>query len=95
MELEQSCSFASEVGSIPVSTPQEELRAAVAALPPPPAAMAPYLDKVRSRAHEIEDADVEALKDDGFSEDEIFEQTVAAAVGEGFRRLEAGLRAVG
>ena len=60
-----------------------------------PAAMASYLDKVRTHAHEIEDEHVEALKADGFSEDEIFEQTVAVAVGEGFRRLEAGMRAVG
>ena len=72
----------------------DELRAAVAALPPAPEAMAPYLHKVRARAYAIEDADVEALKAEGFSEDQIFEQTVAAAVGEGFRRLEAGLRAV-
>jgi len=73
----------------------DELRAAVAALPPAPAALAAYIEKVRTRAYEIEDADVEALKADGFSEDEIFEQTVAAAVDEGFRRLEAGMRAVG
>jgi alkylhydroperoxidase family enzyme len=78
-----------------MNAPLDELRAAVAALPPAPAAMASYLEKVRTRAHEIEDADVEALKAEGFSEDEIFEQTVAAAVDEGFRRLEAGLRAVG
>jgi alkylhydroperoxidase family enzyme len=78
-----------------VSEPLDELRAAVAALPPAPAAMVSYLEKVRGSAHELEDGDVEALKADGFSEDEIFEQTVAAAVGEGFRRLEAGMRAVG
>jgi alkylhydroperoxidase family enzyme len=41
------------------------------------------------------DEDVEALKASGCSEDEIFEQTVAAAVGEGLRRLEAGMRALG
>ena len=73
----------------------EQLRAAVAVLPPAPAAMASYLDKVRTRAYEIEDAEVEALKADGLSENEIFEQTVAAAVVEGFRRLEAGMRAIG
>ena len=78
-----------------MSEPLDQLRAAVGALPPAPAAMASYLDKVRTRAYEIEDADVDALEAAGLSEDEIFEQTVAAAVGEGFRRLEAGLRAVG
>ena len=73
----------------------DELRAAVAALPPAPAAMASYVEKVRTRAYAIDDVDVEALKADGFSENRIFEQTVAAAVDEGFRRLEAGMRAVG
>jgi len=73
----------------------DELRAAVAALPPAPPAMADYLEQVRSRAYAIEDADVEAVKAAGCSEDEIFEQTVAVAVEEGLRRLDAGLRALG
>jgi hypothetical protein len=78
-----------------VRTPLDELRAAVEAVPPAPPALGGYLDRVRTRAYEIEDGDVEALKAAGCSEDEIFEQTVAAAVGEGFRRLDAGLRALG
>jgi hypothetical protein len=57
--------------------------------------MGPYLDKVRLCAYTVTDADVQALKDAGCTEDEIFEQTVAVAVGEGLRRLEAGVRAVG
>ena len=57
--------------------------------------MGPYLDKVRTGAYRIVDEDVEALKAAGCSEDEIFEQTVAVAVGEGLRRLEAGMRALG
>jgi alkylhydroperoxidase/carboxymuconolactone decarboxylase family protein YurZ len=57
--------------------------------------MGPYLDKVRVCAYTVTDADVQALKDAGCTEDEIFEQTVAVAVGEGLRRLEAGLRVVG
>jgi alkylhydroperoxidase family enzyme len=51
----------------------------------------PYLDKVRSRAYEVTDADVQALKDAGFSDDQIFEQTVSAAVAAGLHRLESGL----
>ena len=78
-----------------MTTPLEELRNAVAALPPAPPAMAPYLDRVRTEAHAIADEDVEDLKAAGCSEDEIFEQTVAVAVREGLRRLEAGLRAAG
>jgi alkylhydroperoxidase family enzyme len=66
----------------------DELRANAAALPPAPAAMATYLEQVRTRAYTITDRDVEALKATGLSEDEIFEQTVAAAIGEGLRRLD-------
>jgi len=51
--------------------------------------MEAYLEKVRTRAYTVTDADVEALKEAGFDEDEIFEQTVAAAVAEGLRRLDA------
>jgi len=57
--------------------------------------MGSYLDKVRTGAYRIVDEDVEALKAAGCSEDAIFEQTVAVAVGEGLRRLEAGMRALG
>jgi alkylhydroperoxidase family enzyme len=77
-----------------VSDPIEELRAMVAAAPPEPPALAPYLEKVRSRAYTVTDADVAALAAAGFSEEEIFEHTVAVAVAEGLRRLDAGLGAI-
>ena len=57
-----------------------------------PEAMAEYLDKVQRHAPTVTDADVEALKAAGLSEDEIFEQTVSAAVAAGLERLDAGLR---
>ena len=60
-----------------------------------PAEFAPYLEKVRRHAYKVTDADVQALKDAGFSEDDIFEQTVSAAVGAGLERLDAGMRALG
>jgi alkylhydroperoxidase family enzyme len=44
---------------------------------------------VHERAYAVTDADVEALKAAGIGEDEIFEQTVAAAIAEGLRRLDA------
>ena len=66
----------------------DQLRANAAALPPAPAAMATYLEQVRTRAYTITDRDVEALKEAGLSEDEIFEQTVGLAIGEGLRRLD-------
>jgi alkylhydroperoxidase family enzyme len=50
--------------------------------------MGAYLEKVRDRAYTVVDGDVDALKDAGFSEEEIFEQTVAVAISEGLRRLD-------
>jgi alkylhydroperoxidase family enzyme len=61
---------------------------------PAPAELLPYLEKVRLHAYKVTDRDVEALKEMGFTEDEIFEQTVAAATAAGLERLEAGLRAL-
>ena len=50
-----------------------------------------YLEKVRRHAYSITDQDVQALKDAGYSEDEIFEHTVSTAVAAGIERLNAGL----
>jgi hypothetical protein len=69
-----------------------ELRALVAARPAPPGLMAGYLKKVRERAWTVTDADVQQLKDAGVGEDEIFEQTVAEAMDQGLRRLDAADR---
>ena len=68
-----------------------DLRAASRPDRPQPPEFAAYLDKVRRHANEVTDADVQALKDAGYSDDEIFEQTVSAAVAAGLERLEAGL----
>jgi threonine synthase len=59
-----------------------------------PNSFGPYLTKVRERAYAVTDEDVQALKDAGYSEDEILELTVSAAVAAGLERLEAGLRAL-
>jgi alkylhydroperoxidase family enzyme len=72
----------------------DDLRAAAKPGRAAPEAMAAYLDKVRRNAYTVTDADVEALKADGFSEDEIFEQTVAVAVAAGLERLDAGMAAL-
>ena len=61
---------------------------------PAPPDFAPYLDKVRRHAYKVTDRDVEELKAAGHSEDEIFEQTVSAAVAAGLERLDAGLEAL-
>ena len=73
----------------------DELRRIARAIPPAPSPMSSYLEKVRVRAYEVTDADVEQLRAAGCSEDEILEQTVAAAIGEGLRRLDAARRVIG
>ena len=75
--------------------PVQQLRDNVAATPPAPEAMAAYLAKVRERAYTVTDADVEALKAAGLSEDVIFEQTVATAIDQGLRRLDKALEVIG
>ena len=72
----------------------DELRQLAAAAPSPPASMNAYLAKVRERAYTVTDADVDALRDAGLSEDEVFEHTVAAAIGEGLRRLDRAAEAI-
>jgi threonine synthase len=68
-----------------------DLREAAQPDRPTPPEFADYLDKVRDEAYQVTDADVQALKDAAFSDDEIFEQTVSAAVAAGLHRLERGL----
>jgi alkylhydroperoxidase family enzyme len=72
----------------------EDLRAVVAATPPAGPELEPYLAKVAACAYTVTDADVEALTAGGLSEDEIFEQTVAAAIAQGLRRLDAALAVI-
>lgn len=71
-----------------MADPISELRDVVSATAPAPAEMDGYLEKVRDRAYAVVDGDVEALKEAGFSEDAIFEQTVAVAIAEGLLRLD-------
>jgi alkylhydroperoxidase family enzyme len=78
-----------------VAEPFQQLRALDSAAPEPAAPLGPYLEKVRARAYTVTDADVEGLKAAGISEDEIFEATVAVAIREGLRRLDAALEAIG
>jgi len=75
--------------------PIPALRRVVAQSPPAPAEMHAYLAKVRERAYAVVDRDIEQLKEAGFSEDEIFEQTVAVAIAEGLRRLDRSAEVIG
>jgi alkylhydroperoxidase family enzyme len=70
----------------------ERLRQAAPPNREAPPEFAPYLEKVRENAYTVTDEDIQALKDAGYSEDLIFEQTVSVAVAAGLTRLEAGLR---
>ena len=78
-----------------MTDPIERLRSNAASVPRPRPELAHYLEKVRGGAYAVTDADVEALGAAGCSEDEIFEQTVAVAVREGLRRLDAAMEAIG
>lgn len=53
-----------------------------------------YVTKVASRAHQITDQDIASLRAAGFTEEQIFEATICAAVGGGFERLHHGLSAL-
>ena len=75
--------------------PIDELRAVVSATPSARPELARYLAQVRLRAYTITNEDVDALKGAGVSEDEIFEQTVATAIGEGLHRLDTAMRVIG
>ncbi len=59
-----------------------------------PAVAQTYTDKVRRHAYKVVDRDVEDLKGAGWSEDQIFELTVAIAMGEGLSRLDRARRAL-
>jgi hypothetical protein len=72
----------------------EALRAAAQPERPVPPDFTTYVEKVRTHAYKVTDGDVDALKAAGHSEDETFEQTIAAAVHAGLLRLDAGLRAM-
>jgi hypothetical protein len=53
-----------------------------------------YVDKLRRHAYRVQDHDIEQMLDAGYSEDQIFEVTIAAALGAGDARLRAGLSAL-
>jgi len=59
-----------------------------------PDELRPYVDKVARHAYKVTDADVERLRASGYSEDAIFELTLAAALGAAQSRLAAGLDAM-
>ena len=74
------------------ASPDQRLRAFNNAdLPEPLHAL---LDKVATRATQVTDADFAATGASSFSEDEVFELVICAAVGQATRQYEAGLAAL-
>jgi alkylhydroperoxidase family enzyme len=69
-------------------------RAAFGAATIDDAGAAAYVDKVVRHAYRVTDADVEALIRSGWSEAQVLELTIAAALGAGRRRLDAGIAAL-
>lgn len=57
-------------------------------LPPP---LRQYVAKIRGESYRITDEDVQRLLRAGYSQDSVFEITVASALGAAMRRLQAGL----
>ncbi|HYO15324.1 MAG TPA: hypothetical protein VE685_19170 [Thermoanaerobaculia bacterium] len=74
--------------------------AEVAGLPPGeaageiPADLWSYVETIGRHAYRITEEDIAALRQAGWSEDEIFEVSISAAVGAGMSRLERGLAAL-
>jgi alkylhydroperoxidase family enzyme len=52
------------------------------------------VDKVTKHAHEVTDADIDAARTAGFSEDQILEIVICAAVGEATRQHDSALAAL-
>ena len=59
-----------------------------------PATVAAYVEKVALHAYRVTDADIDGLREAGYSEDAVFEITLSAALGAGLARLERGMAAL-
>jgi alkylhydroperoxidase family enzyme len=57
-------------------------------------ALSGFVDKVTRRAYAVVDADIEALRAAGLSEDAILDAVLATATGAGLARLDIGLAAL-
>ena len=73
------------------STDGAVLRQVASAAPPPELAV--LVQKIRDHAYRVTDADVDALRA-RYTEDQLFEVMIAAAVGAAEDRLKAALAAV-
>ncbi|MET8962833.1 hypothetical protein ABZX69_25735 [Streptomyces sp. NPDC004074] len=76
------------------ATTDPALRAAAAAGEPLPGPWQSYAATVRTASYRITEADLDRLTAEGCSEDEIFEVTVAAAVGAALHSFDTGRNAL-
>ncbi|MDZ5447430.1 hypothetical protein U2F26_32790 [Micromonospora sp. 4G57] len=74
------------------TSPEQRARAFNNADIPPP--LHALIDKVATRPTQVTDADFDAAKAAGFSEDQLFELVISASVGQSARLYEAGLAAL-
>jgi len=75
-------------------TAEAKLRRAAASGGEVPAVLRTYVQKVRHTAWQVTDEEVQALRTAGYTEDQIFEITVATALGAALHRLRLGQRAL-
>jgi len=59
-----------------------------------PEPLRPLLDKVATKSAQVTDADFATAVDAGFTDDQLFELVICAAVGQSTRQYEAGLAAL-
>jgi hypothetical protein len=59
-----------------------------------PEPLRPLLDKVATQSAQITDADFATAMEAGFTDDQLFELVICAAVGQSTRQYEAGLAAL-
>lgn len=62
---------------------------------PVPEVLRELVDKITARPWTVSDEDFTRLRAAGFSEDQLYELTLACALGAGLARFDAGLRALG
>ncbi len=55
-------------------------------------AVGALVQRIRDGAHQVTDADVEAVRSEGLDDDQLYELTVATGLGESRRRLDAVAR---
>lgn len=100
MKSDATCRAAAERGAVveavlrapaQTSTVVRELAFRGDGMPP---VLEDYAEKVRRHSYHVTDEDVKQLLASGYTEDMVFEITIASALGAADERLQAGLRAL-